>query len=173
MLAEQLLSGLLSTYESGGAEFLKSVGVEFAKTVAKDTLKALGEKVVGFFKGKKEAEKEIKLLKHAVNEKDADDFKAQSETVLELLKNAVETDATFAGEVKAIIEGLDEKGQKELAESSGKIINHIATITGSNNNVIQGNSNSEILVGNKIERQFHIKGNYYENKSDKAKDETS
>ena len=166
MLAEQLFSGLLSTYEGIGGEFLKTVGGEFAKGLATDTLKKLGGKVLDFFKGKKEAEKELKLLKHAANEQDKDDFKAQSETVLALLTTAVEKDPIFAGGVKAIVEGLDEKTQKELAETSGKIVKNIANIKGNNNTVIQGNNNSEIHIGNKIKRQINVKGDYHENKNE-------
>lgn len=163
MLAEQLLSGLLSTYESGGAEFLKSVGEELAKGLATDTLKKLGGKVMDFFKGKKE-EDTIDALENAVSKKDAEKFKAKSESVLQLLKSAVETDEKFAQEVKEIIAGLDEKGQKELAETSGRIVKNIANFTGNNNVVIQGTTNSQIHIGNNIKKQFNIKGDYYENK---------
>jgi hypothetical protein len=165
MLAEQLFSGLLSMYESGGADFLKSVGTEFAKGLATETLKKLGEKALNFFKGKP-GEDTIDALENAALKKDAEKFKAKSESVLGLLKSAVETDKKFAQEVKEIIEGLDEKGQKELAETAGRIVKNISNFTGNNNVVIQGNTNSKIHIGNKIERQFHIKGDYYENKDE-------
>lgn len=162
MLAETLFSGLLSTYESGGAEFLKSVGTDFAKGLATDTLKKLGDKVVGFFKVTKE-KPQIDSLELAILKKDKDSFKEQSASVLELIKAAVETDTDFAKEVKAIIDGLDDKTQKELAETSTK---NVANITGNNNNVFQGIHNSKIHIGDKIKRQINVKGDYFEKKGD-------
>jgi hypothetical protein len=152
MLAEQLFSSLLSMYESGGAEFLKSVGVELAKGLATDTLKKLGTKTLDFFKGKKEAEKEIKLLKHAVNEQNIEDFKQQTESVLTLLKEAIQSDKNFRQEVEEILNGLDEKSKQAVEETTGKIIKNISNIKGSkiidnSLNINQENKEGDNIIG--------------------------
>ncbi len=144
MLAETLFSGLLSLYESGGAEFLKNVGLEIGKSVATDTLKNLGTKALNFFKGKKEAEKELKLLKHAVNEQNTDDFKEQSETVQKLLKEALETDPDFKKEVEAILNGLDADTKKALEKQSAIIVQNSKNIVAGNT---FGNITGDFRVG--------------------------
>ncbi len=121
MLAEQLLCGLLSLWESGGAEFLRNIGADVAKSVAKDTLKELGKKAINFFKGKP-AENTIDALENAVRKGDAEKFQAESEAVLQLLKNALATDDNFKQEVESMLNGLDSQTKQDLDKQSAIII---------------------------------------------------
>ncbi|WP_448519705.1 hypothetical protein, partial [Rhodoflexus sp.] len=120
-MEETLFSGLLSLWESGGAEFLKNIGADVAKSIAKDTLKELGKKAISFFKGKP-AEDTIDALENAVRKGDAKKFRAKSEAVLELLKNALATDANFKQEVESMLNGLDSQTKQDLDKQSAIII---------------------------------------------------
>jgi hypothetical protein len=143
MLATTLFAGLLTTYQSGAVELLKSIGLGVATDIAKDTLKNLGEKVITYFKGKKE-EDVFDALENAVTKQNAEKFKAKSENVLELLKTTVENDADFRKEVESILQTLDSEKQNELAKAVGQMVSNVANIRGHNNKVYQGISNSTI-----------------------------
>jgi hypothetical protein len=166
MLATTLFTGLLATYQSGALDFLKDIGLDTAKEVAKDTLKSLGEKVVSYFKGKKEGDT-VSALKLSVLEKDTENFKEKSGEVLELLKNAVENDADFRKEVESILNSLDSEKQNELANAAGKMVSNVSNITGNNNKVFQGINNSTIHIGDNVGRdKIGKQVNHYKNSKD-------
>jgi uncharacterized protein YdbL (DUF1318 family) len=147
MLASTLFTALLATYQSGALDFVKEIGIETAKDIAKDTLKSLGEKVTNYFKGKKE-EDTFDALENSVTKQNTEKFKAKSGEVLELLKSAVENDASFKQEVESILNlnGLDKAKQEELAKATGQVVHNVSNITGNNNVNIQGNNNSTITI---------------------------
>ena len=143
-LAQAIFSGILTTFtESGGMDFLKNIGLDVVKDVAKESLKKLGVFGLDYFKGKKQEEKELKVLKLAINEQNSEDFKEQSETVLQLLKNAVENDADFKKEVENILNGLDEDSKKALDKQTAIIIQN-------SKNVVAGNTFGNITGGFRV-----------------------
>jgi hypothetical protein len=169
MLATTLFAGLLSTYQSGAVELLKSIGFGAATDIAKDTLKNLGEKVVSYFKGKKE-EDTFDALENAVTKQNAEKIKAKSGEVLELLKSAVENDADFRKEVESILKGLDSEKQTALENAAGKMVSNVSNITGNNNNVLQNINNSTIHIGDNVGRDKIGKQiNHYKNSKDDEK----
>lgn len=145
-LQNTLLTGLLYLQElsnNGTAEFFKNMGMGMVTDIAKDTLKNLGGKVLSYFKGKKE-EDTLDALESAINKQDVEKFKAKSESVLELLKIAVENDANFRKEVEDVLNELGDDSKKKLLENAGTLVKNISKINGANNKVYQGISHSTI-----------------------------
>jgi len=142
-LANTLYTAVIAGY---GVELLKGVGINFTydKLKHSDKLKKISQKTIDFLKGKEEAHKEVKLLKHAVNEQDKEDFKEQSETVKEILKMTLEDHPDFKKEIENILNGLDGETKNELSKATQHI-----TIQNSKN-VIAGNTFGNISGGMQI-----------------------
>ncbi len=168
-MEETLLASLIASYGSGAITFLQGIGVNFAYDKLKNSeqLQKLSQKVLDFFKGKPE-EDTLDALESAVSKKNTEKFNAKSKQVMEILKNTVENNADFRKDVENILNGLDEKSKNEL----GKITQNISTILGNDNTVVQGVVGNvtihkgDVVHRDKIKKQFNIKGNFYENKSD-------
>ncbi len=143
-LSEIALSGLLSTFTGPlAADLLKGI----ASNAAYDTLKKVGGKVLDLFKGKKEAEKEIKLLKLAASEANTEDFREQTDSVLTLLKTTLETDPAFRQELEQLLKGAGEAEEKAVRQQAGIVIEN-------SKNVVAGNTFGDITGG------FRVGDNY-------------
>lgn len=141
-IINSLYAGLLATFDATNVDFLKSIGIETAKEFAVETLKKLGSKVRSLFKNKPE-EDTIDALENAINKKDNEKIKNKSESVLKLLKEAMDNDENFKNEVETIINELDDTTKeniKEIGELSVK----------NSKNVLIGNTFGNISGGFRV-----------------------